>query len=160
MKTILGFFLLLILLHSILGAILPRFDLKKLLLICYAKILGSRGWVLPLVLCARLFPPRYNPISNNRVCKHLNWFLLFLSSRFICSFLRVLAQGLEPKVPDCAVILVCWIVRVVTHVIVMPFMILGTWSWPLTQVLSVVCVVNGWTLIYHTSAGYVTLALL
>ena len=68
MKTILGFFLLLIWLPSNLGAILPRFELKVLLLVCYLKTLGSRGWVLPLVLCVRLLPLRYNPISTRMRC--------------------------------------------------------------------------------------------
>ena len=97
MKTILGFFLLLTWLHSHLGAILPRFELKVLLLICYLKTLGSQGWVLPLVLCVRLPPLRYSPKSTqmfkNPVIptepNHL--FLLW-----------VLTQGLEQKVPDCA----------------------------------------------------------
>ena len=41
MKTILGFFLLLIWLPSNLGAILPRFELKVLLLICYFKMIRN-----------------------------------------------------------------------------------------------------------------------
>ena len=97
MKTILGFFLLLTWLHSNLGAILPRFDLKDLLLICYLKALVSRGWVLPLVLCVQLLPPRYNPISAQMFT---NPVILTESNNLF--LLWVLTQGLEHKVPDCA----------------------------------------------------------
>ena len=61
MKTILGFFLLLIWLPSNLGAILPQFDLKVLLLICYFKMIRNVGGVRPLVLRVQLLPARYNP---------------------------------------------------------------------------------------------------
>ena len=37
----------------------------------------------------------------------------------VAPFLSLLNQGLEPKIPDCAEIIVCWIVWVITHVIVM-----------------------------------------
>ena len=41
MKIILGFFLLLIWLLSNLGAVLPQFDLKVLLLTCYFKMIRN-----------------------------------------------------------------------------------------------------------------------
>ena len=91
MKTILGFFLLLIWLPSNLGAILPHFDLRVLLLVCYFKMIRRNvGGVRPLVLCAHLLPPRYNPklhvprnlLEYDESSHQLSWLrtLVFLSS--------------------------------------------------------------------------------
>ena len=102
MKTILGFFLLLIWLPSNLGAILPRFDLKVLLLVCYLKMISITGLgstfsvmcpVAPAALQSQINSDVWTLLPNERTSDYPQ-------------FCRILTQGLEPKVPDCAVILV------------------------------------------------------
>ena len=60
------------------------------------------GGLLSLGLCAQLLLPRYNPISPEKFAN-----LVIRAEASLCSFLRVLSQGLEQKVPDCAVSPVC-----------------------------------------------------
>ena len=97
MKTILGLFLLFIWLHSNLGAILPRFELKVLLLICYFKISSKTGFRSTLSVMCHVAPAALQSEINSDV-EHC--YVSTESNPLILSF--VFTQGVEHKVPDCA----------------------------------------------------------
>ena len=92
MKTILGFFLLLIWLPSNLGAILPRFELKVFLLICYFKIISITGLGSTFsVMC---------PVARAALLSEINSSVSTKSDHLF--HFGFLTHGLEQKVPDCA----------------------------------------------------------
>ena len=115
MKTILGFFLLLTWLPSNLGAILPRFELKVLLLVCYFKTIRISGLDFSPVTFSVMCPVAPAALQPEASCaeKPSGVRRKFLSTQLftnsviriessLCFLLRVFVQGLEHKIPDCA----------------------------------------------------------
>ena len=93
-KLWVGFFLLLTWYRSKFWVILPCFVCKG-----FTKLLGSRGWVLPLVLHFRLLLLQSFVSSQNG--NSFQW--------------AMVPRWLEHKVPDCAGIQVWWLMWFLNH---------------------------------------------